>query len=301
METIRFWIWILLAVMLIGCGKKQGDFDASGTFEATEVLVSSEAAGKILSFQVEEGQDLQAGQMAGYVDSVQLYLKKMQLLANMNASDSRCADIAKQIAATQQQIVTARREKERFEKLVELKAANAKQLDDIDAQLAVLEKQLTAQKSTLENNNRGVTEESAALGIQVAQLDDQLQKCRIVSPISGTVLSKYTEEGELAAVGKPLFKVADVENMFLRAYVVSTQLSRLRLGQEVTVVADYGTDDSRKYKGRVAWISDKAEFTPKTIQTHDERANLVYAVKIALKNDGYIKIGMYGEMKIDHE
>lgn len=300
MKTTRNGIWVLLVILMVACGKKQGDFDASGTFEATEVLVSSEAAGKILDFQVEEGMLLNAGQVVGQIDSVQLYLKRMQLLASVKATESRRSDIAKQIAATGQQISTARREKERYENLVELKAANVKQLDDINAQIALLEKQLIAQKSTLENGNRSVTEESSALEIQVAQLDDQLQKCRISSPISGTVLTKYAEPGELAAVGKPLFKIADVENMFLRAYVVSTQLAELKLGQQVTVVADYGTKEKREYKGRVSWISDKAEFTPKTIQTHDERANLVYAVKIAVKNDGYMKIGMYGEMRIDH-
>lgn len=299
MKTTRNGMWVLLVIFMAACGKKQGDFDASGTFEATEVLVSSEAAGKILDFRVEEGMLLQAGQVVGQVDSVQLYLKRMQLLASVKATESRRSDIAKQIAATGQQITTARREKERYENLVELKAANVKQLDDINAQIALLEKQLVAQKSTLENGNRSVTEESSALEIQVAQLEDQLRKCRISSPISGTVLTKYAELGELAAVGKPLFKIADVENMFLRAYVVSTQLSKLKLGQQVTVMADYGTDDKREYKGRVSWISDKAEFTPKTIQTQDERANLVYAVKIAVKNDGYMKIGMYGEMRID--
>lgn len=299
MKTTRNGMWVLLVIFMAACGKKQGDFDASGTFEATEVLVSSEAAGKILDFRVEEGMLLQAGQVVGQVDSVQLYLKRMQLLASVKATESRRSDIAKQIAATGQQITTARREKERYENLVELKAANVKQLDDINAQIALLDKQLVAQKSTLENGNRSVTEESSALEIQVAQLEDQLRKCRISSPISGTVLTKYAELGELAAVGKPLFKIADVENMFLRAYVVSTQLSKLKLGQQVTVMADYGTDDKREYKGRVSWISDKAEFTPKTIQTQDERANLVYAVKIAVKNDGYMKIGMYGEMRID--
>lgn len=299
MKTMRNGIWILLAMLVVACGKKQGNFDASGTFEATEVLVSSEATGKILDFRVEEGELLQDGQVVGQVDSVQLYLKKMQLLASVKATESRRSDIAKQIAATGQQIATARREKKRYENLVELQAANAKQVDDINAQIALLEKQLAAQKSTLENGNRGVTEESSALEIQVAQLDDQLRKCRISSPISGTVLAKYAEPGELATVGKPLFKIADIENMFLRAYVVSTQLTGLKLGQQVTVVADYGTDDKREYKGRVSWISDKAEFTPKTIQTHDERANLVYAVKIAVKNDGYMKIGMYGEMRMD--
>ena len=203
----------------------------------------------------------------------------------------------KQIAATQQQIATQQREKRRVENLLKADAANTKQLDDIDAQIAVLEKQLAAQLSTLENSNRGVNEESSAIEIQVAQIEDQLAKCRIVNPIDGTVLVKYAETGEVTAQGKPLFKIADVDRMELRAYITSGQLTGLKLGDRVRVFADSGDKGSREYDGEVIWISDKAEFTPKTIQTRDERANLVYPVKIAVHNDGLLKIGMYADVK----
>ncbi len=281
---------------LAACGHGNRDFDASGTFESTEVIVSSEANGKIMQFDVEEGDVLKAGQEVGYIDTVQLYLKKLQLLSSVKSVQSRRSDITKQIAATQEQIAKAEKEKQRNENLLKSNAATQKQVDDIESQLVVLQKQLAAQISTLQNNNQSVTEESSAIEVQVAQIEDQLRKCRITSPIDGTVLSKYAEMGELASQGKPLFKIADVDNMYLRAYVIADQLTQIKLGQEVKVYADYGKDDSREYTGKITWISDKAEFTPKTIQTKDERANLVYAVKVAVKNDGYLKIGMYGEI-----
>ena len=206
-------------------------------------------------------------------------------------------DINKQIAATREQISKAEYEKKRTENLLKENAATQKQIDDIDSQIAVLQKQLEAQISTLQRGNASVTEESSAYEIQVAQLEDQLNKCRISSPINGTVLAKYAETGELAISGKPLFKVADIQNMFLRAYITADQLSQLKLGDKVKVFSDLGDDDRREYEGVITWISDKSEFTPKTIQTRDERANLGYAIKIAVKNDGYLKIGMYGEIK----
>jgi HlyD family secretion protein len=204
----------------------------------------------------------------------------------------------KQIAATQQQIATQISEKARIERLVKADAATQKQLDDINSSISVLQKQLEAQKSSLTTTTSGMSEDAAALMIQVDQLNDQLSKCRILSPIKGTVLVKYAEAGELTGSGKPLFKIADIENMILRAYITSDIITKLKLNQEVKVYADFGEKEMREYKGTIVWISDKAEFTPKTIQTKKERANLVYAVKIAVKNDGYIKIGMYGEVKI---
>lgn len=299
MRTSKTIACIAVAAFLTACGNKNGDYDASGTFEATEVIVSSEAYGKLLQFNVEEGQLLEANKPVGYVDTVQLYLKKMQLLANVKSVRSRHSDVNKQIAATKQQIATAQTEKRRAENLIKSNAGNKKQLDDINAQISLLEKQLTAQISTLSNSNNSVTEESSALEIQVAQLDDQLQKCKIYSPITGTVLGKYSEQGELATQGKALFKVADVNNMFLRVYITSDQLSKIKIGQQVKVFSDSGDDNRKEYAGQVSWISDKAEFTPKTIQTKNERANLVYAVKVAVKNDGLLKIGMYGEIKIN--
>ena len=289
--------YILLAATLLGlssCGNKKGDYDASGTFEATEVIVSSEANGKIMQFNIEEGQLLKADEEVGCIDTLQLYLKKMQLLASGKAIASKSTDINKQIAATKEQIGKAEYERKRTENLLKENAATQKQIDDIDSQIAVLKKQLEAQISTLQRGNASITEESSAYEIQVAQLDDQLRKCHITSPICGTVLAKYAEAGELAAPGTPLFKVADMEQIYLRAYITSEQLSEVKLGQKVTVYADYGKEVRKEYPGVVTWISDSSEFTPKTILTKDERANLVYAVKVAVKNDGMLKIGMYG-------
>ena len=286
----------LATTLLSACGNEKGKYDATGTFEATEVIVSSEASGKLMDFNVTEGDQLQQGKEVGYVDTVQLYLKKLQLQANTTTVRSRRQDIGKQIAAIKQQIVTQEREKKRWENLVKSNAGNQKQLDDINSQIAYLQKQLIAQTSTLENNNAGVNGESSSLEIQIAQLNDQLSKCHIISPINGTVLSKYAEKGELATPGKALFKVADIENMFLRAYITSDQLSKIKIGQKVKVFADYGGENVKEFPGTVTWISNKSEFTPKGILTKDERANLVYAVKVAVKNSGDIKIGMYGEV-----
>lgn len=288
---------LLLLSCFAACGDGKSSYDATGTFETTEVLVSSEAAGKLLNFDVEEGMQLTAGKEVGLIDTVQLYLKKLQLQASMKSVESQRPDFNKQIAATKQQIATAEREKRRVENLLKAGAANQKQWDDWDAQIALLQRQLAAQISSLQNSTNSLTEQGSSVGIQVAQIADQLAKCHIFSPISGTVLAKYAEAGELASIGKPLFKVADVEQMYLRAYITSGQLSQVKLGDKVTVFSDYGGDERKEYPGVVTWISDRSEFTPKTILTKDERANLVYAVKIAVKNDGYLKIGMYGEVR----
>ncbi len=286
--------------MLSACRNDGNEYDASGTFEADEVIVSSEANGRILQLNADEGTDISAGETVGYIDSVQLYLKRKQLQANIRAVESRRPDIARQIAATQQQIATANTEKQRVENLLKSNAATQKQLDDINAQIAVLQKQLEAQRSTLEISSRGISEDGSVLAVQIAQLDDQLQKCRIISPVKGTVLVKYAETGEVTSSGKPLFKVADTETMTLRIYVTAGQLAEVKLGQQVKVFADFG-ERSREYTGAVSWISDKSEFTPKTLQTRDERANLVYAVKVKVKNDGYLKIGMYGNVQLKNE
>lgn len=293
----RIGIIIASLVFLYSCGKSNEQYDASGTFEATEIMVSSEASGKILQFGAQEGELLQPGNEIVLIDTLQLFLKKQQLLSSINALQSRRPEVNKQIAAVQQQIATAKTEKQRAENLVKANAANQKMLDDINAQIVVLEKQLAAQKSTLDISNRGISDDVATMEIQVAQLDDQLLKCRIASPINGTLLVKYAQVGELAMPGKALFKVADMESMILRAYITSDQLTQLKIGQTVKVFADFG-EGTREYSGTISWVSGKAEFTPKTIQTKDERANLVYAVKIAVKNDGYLKIGMYGQVKL---
>ena len=279
--------YTLIATALLGlaaCNRGDGNFDATGTFEATEILVSSEANGKIMELNIEEGDRLDAGAMVGYIDSTQLYLKKMQLSAGLRSVDIRKPDIRKQIAALEQQIATARTEQQRMENLVKAKAGNQKQVDDIVNNIKYLQKQLDAQYSTLNKTTGGADAEAESILYQIMQLDDQLQKSRIVTPQAGTVLVKYAEPGEVTAAGKPLYKIADTD-----------LLSTLKQGQTVRVFADYGADEQREYPGTITWISDKSEFTPKGIQTKDERANLVYAIKIAVKNDGYLKIGQYGE------
>lgn len=276
------------------CGNGAPKYDATGTFETTEVLVSAEASGRLLYFDIEEGMLLKAGEEVGVVDTVQLYLKKLQLEASIKSVEEQRPDILKQVAATKEQISAAQRERNRVANLLKVGAANQKQLDDAEDQLEVLRKQLVAQNSTLSNSHQSLTWQSSSVGIQVAQVEDQLKKCHITSPITGTVLAKYAEAGELTAMGTPLFKVADTEQMYLRAYITSEQLSQVKLGQKVTVFSDYGTDEHKQYPGVVTWISDTSEFTPKTILTKNERANLVYAVKIAVHNDGLLKIGMYG-------
>ena len=288
----------IVNLLLFSCVSKNSQYDASGVFEATEVMVSAQANGELMAFNVMEGQKVEANAPVGYIDTTQLYLRKMQFLASMKAVESRQYNVVRQVAALREQITTQKTELERFENLVKANAATQKQVDDILAQIAVLEKQLAAQTETLENNNRSVSGERSGLEMQIAQIDDQIRKSVVASPISGTVLSKYAQQGELATQGRALFKVADIENMNLRVYITADQLTTLKIGQKVKVFADRGKSERNEYQGAVIWISDRAEFTPKTIQTRDERANLVYAVKIAVQNDGYIKKGMYGEIKI---
>jgi len=290
----KLFLIVPVFLLLVSCHSKNGTSDASGTFEATEVIVSAQATGTILNFKVEEGQDLKAGANLGFIDTIQLDLRKKQLLATIQASQTRKPDVEVQLAALEQQIATARSEKRRVENLVKANAANQKQLDDLNAQIEVLTKQLVATRTTLESSTSGINKESSALKIQVDQINDQLRRSYISSPIDGTLLVKYAETGELAIQGKSLFKVADMSQMILRVYVTADQLSKLKLGQTVDINAELGTTDNKAYKGIVTWISAKSEFTPKTIQTRDERANLVYAVKVAVKNDGNLKIGMYG-------
>lgn len=292
------WIICLAAtasVLFSSCRGNRDTFDATGAFEATEVIVSSEANGKIKELSLQEGDRLQAGAVLGYIDTTQLYLKKMQLAAGLRSVDIRKPDIRKQIAALEQQIAVARTEQQRMENLVRAKAGNQKQVDDITNNISVLQKQLDAQYSTLNKTTFASDADAEGIVYQIMQLDDQLQKSRIVNPQTGTVLVKYAEPGETTAAGKPLYKIADTDLLYLRAYVTADQLSLLRQGQSVRVFADYGTGNRREYPGTITWISDKSEFTPKGIQTKDERANLVYAIKIAVKNDGYLKIGQYGE------
>ena len=293
----RIWCYGLLSLLAVGCGNRD-DFDATGTFEATEVTVSAEANGRILCFDVEEGDSVEAAVPVGAIDTVQLYLQKLQLERQVASARSSRPDVRKQATALREQIAQQQTERRRVENLLKDGAATTKQLDDIDAQLKILQGQLDALLSTLHNNLASIDENSSAIELQIAQIEDRLSKCRIVSPVGGTVLAKYAEAGELAAVGRPLIKVADLGQVYLRAYFTSEQLSSLRLGQQVTVTADFGGNERIDYPGRITWIASESEFTPKSIQTRNSRANLVYAVKIAVKNDGCLKLGLYGEVKL---
>jgi HlyD family secretion protein len=290
---------IIASLFLICCTGDKSQYDASGTFEAVETIVSSEATGVIKDFRIEEGSDLEAGQVVGYIDSTQLYLRKKQLQAQVNAVLSRKPDVAAQIASLREQLKQAEREQHRIDNLLKADAATQKQLDDATSQVAIIKKQIEAQESSLGITSRSINEESSPLTIQIAQLNDQLAKCKVVNEVKGTVLTKYAEVNEMAVTGKPLYKIADLSVITLRAYVTGDQLPFLKLNQRVSVFVDAGEGTQKEYTGTVQWISNKAEFTPKTIQTRDERANLVYAVKIRVRNDGYIKIGMYGEVKFN--
>jgi HlyD family secretion protein len=287
---------LVCAGLMASCSNDKDKFVASGSFEATEVIVSAEQSGRLMAWNVDEGNLLKSQEQVGLIDTTQLYLKLLQIEKNIGVTRTKAPDTNVQVASLREQIANAVRERTRMENLVKARAANQKQLDDATDHVKVLQKQLDAQLSTLNKSNRGVNEESSALQVQIAQMQDMLDKCHVKAPIDGTVLANYAEQGEFVAAGKPLFKLADMGNIFLRAYVTSDQISELKLNQTVKVRVDKGAKESRLYNGRITWISDKAEFTPKTVLTRDERANQVYAMKVAVTNDGYLKIGQYGEI-----
>ena len=290
-----FYVLPLLAI--VSCNNEP-DYDAQGTFEATEIVLSSEGTGRILSFDVTEGEIINANSVVGVIDSLQLHLQREQLKAQQSALLSSLPDKEKQVASLRRQLAKQRAELQRVKNMLSDGAATTKQRDDIEAQITILEGQLSATLSTLDNNTSTINENATALEAQIAALDDRIAKCNISSAVGGTVLIKYAEAGEYTTIGKPLMKVADLENIYLRAYLTSCQLANVNLGDEVSVIADFGGDERYDYKGRVAWISAESEFTPKSIQTKDSRANLVYAVKIAVKNDGRLKIGLAGEVRL---
>lgn len=282
MKKVTFYITAVAAMLCTACSNNDAQYDASGVFETTEVIVSAKGTGELISFHVDEGQNVSMGQELGSIDTLQLYLKKKQLLSNISATESKRLSESRQVASIQQQISNLQRERKRFKELVKENAANQKQVDDIDYQIMVLQRQLAATSEQIGSNNSSLTGQKGSIAAQIAQLEDQMRNSIITSPIQGTILTKYMEQGEFAAPVKPLFKVGNIHDMKLRAYIT----------------ADQGKADRKEYQGTVTWISSKAEFTPKTIQTRDERANLVYAVKIAVKNDGLIKEGMYGDVKL---
>ncbi|MBS1731303.1 MAG: HlyD family efflux transporter periplasmic adaptor subunit [Bacteroidetes bacterium] len=286
-----------IVTMFTACTDNKVSFDASGSFEAEETIISSEATGKIKRLDIEEGQTLEAGQVIGYIDSLQVYLKKRQLEAQVAAVLGKKPNIPVQLSALQEQLKTAEKERTRVTNLVKGDAATPKQLDDITAQVEVLKKQIEAQQSTLSISSEGLGKDVLLLQVQIEQLNDQLSKCKIINPVNGTVLTKYAEANEMTTTGKPLYKIADLSNIILRAYITSNQLTQVKLNQQVKVLTDDGNGGYKETAGTIVWISNKAEFTPKTIQTKDERANMVYAIKVKVKNDGTYKIGMYGEIK----
>ena len=292
---------VAIGLVLGACTSQEEQYDASGIFETTEVIVSAKGTGELQSFQVEEGQAVRQGEVLGWIDTLQLSLKDRQLAASLLATESKRLDEKRQVAHLRQQIENLQREKERFTALLNAKATTAKQVDDIDYQIKVLQNQLVATQEQINSSNSSLSRQSESIQAQRAQLEDQIRNAMISSPITGTVLTKYAEQGEFAVPGKALFKVADVSQMKLRAYITADQLTQLQIGQAVAVYADRGITDRKRYAGRVVSIADNAEFTPKTIQTRNERANLVYAVKIAVENDGFIKRGMYGDVRFEEE
>lgn len=292
----RIFIASFAVLMLTACGNKEKEYDATGTFEATETTVSAEENGTLMRFDLSEGDNVEQGREVALVDTTQLWLRLQQLVAMKAVYQSQKPDTERQIAAMRQQLAKARQEQQRYKELVADGAAPSKMLDDATSQVQVLQRQLDAQLSTLQTNTRSLGKQMEATEVQANQVRDQLRKCHIASPVSGTVLETYVERGEFVTTGKPLFKVGDIKHMYLRAYLTSAQLQSAKVGQKVTVLADYG-QTKKSYEGTVTWVSSRSEFTPKTILTDDERADLVYAVKIRVQNDGFVKIGMYGEVK----
>jgi HlyD family secretion protein len=312
MKRIFQFLVLSILVLLLSCNKNESSSDASGTFEADEVIVSSELAGKILSFSVQEGLQIPKDSIVGIVDAKNIYLQQEQVEASIKALNKKTSNVQPQVELLQNQLAVQQsqlnnllHEKTRVENLLKADAATGKQLDDITyqidvsrKQLAVTQQQINVQLNNTSTQNRSILSEADPLKKRVAQLQDQVQRANIVNPVSGTVITKYAEPGEITAAGKALYKIADLSSLNLRAYITGAQLSQVKLGQAVKVLIDDGAKNYKEYSGSIIWIADKAEFTPKTIQTKEERANLVYAIKVKVKNDGYLKIGMYGEMKL---
>ena len=312
MKILLFGITAIASLLIISCNRSESDFDASGTFEADETIVSSEMPGKILSFNVEEGMRLSKDSIVGSVDATNIDLQQQQVEASIHALNEKTANVnpqvellQNQLAVQQSQLDNLLHERTRIENLLKSDAATPKQLDDINSQIdvvkksmAVTQQQINVKKNDIATQNRSILSEAEPLKKRVAQLEDQQQRANIVNPVTGTVITKYAEAGEITSSGKALYKIADLSELNLRAYVTGVQLPVIKLGQQVKVMIDQGEKKYKEYTGNIIWISDKAEFTPKTIQTKEERANLVYAIKVKVKNDGFLKIGMYGEVKL---
>ena len=286
-----------LVILLAACRHSE-DYDATGIFEATTVTVSAETSGKLVSFTIDEGDSLLAGQQAALVDTTLLALQRKQLHSQQLSTEKSSPEIAAQAAALRSQIAHQQNECKRIARLLADGAATQKQSDDANALLRTLRGQLEGLLSTLDKNRSSLTESASALQYQQEQIEEQIRRSCITAPITGTVLQKYAEQGEYATPGRPLFKLANLDDIYLRSYFTASQLAHIRLGQEVTVIADFGGDEQYEYPGKIIWIAQESEFTPKSIQTQDSRANLVYAVKVAVKNDGRLKLGQYGEVRL---
>lgn len=298
MKKQIFYVATAAALLALGsCTDRSREFDACGQIEATEVVVSAEANGRIIALQLTEGDKLTTDEVVGVIDSVQTYLQKEELVRKRSNTQTKWVDIDRQLASQYAQLNKLKSDRERYQALEAKDAATRKQVEDLVSQIAVTEREIAAQRQNYERNNAGIREELALYDVQIAEKDDQLSKCRIVAPIDGTVLTKFAEAGELVTSGKSLFKLADLKQVYVRAYLTTAQLAEVKLGDTVQVTIEDGTDKLRTYEGRLVWIADEAEFTPKNIQTKDERADLVYAAKIALDNDGYLKLGMYAYVR----
>ena len=286
------------ALLLLASCRNHTPYDATGIFEANTVTVSAETAGRLVSFTVNEGDSLLAGQRVGLVDTTLLALQQKQLLSQQLATEKSSPDIAAQAAALRSQIAHQQNECDRIARLLADGAATQKQSDDANALLRTLRGQLEGLLSTLDKNRSSITESASALQYQREQIEEQIRKSCLTAPLTGTVLQKYAEQGEYATPGRPLFQMANLDDIHLLCYFTASQLAHIQIGQKVTVIADFGGDEQYEYPGTIIWIAQESEFTPKSIQTQDSRANLVYAVKIAVKNDGRLKLGQYGEVRL---
>lgn len=299
MRTNRILAVAFAALSAAGCGPKTPDYDACGQVDAVEVTVSAESAGRMIRLDAEKGDRLSKGECVGYVDTVQIWLQREELLSRKESAKTKIVDIECQVAPQYAQLANLERELKRASALLERDAGTQKQVDDLDSQMEILRSQIAAAEQNYRQNNESVAGEIATLEVQIAEASDKLAKCRVCSPIDGTVLTKYVEEGEMVTSGKPLFVVADMDALYVRAYFSTAQLAGLKLGDRVKVLPDDGSKQLKEYGGTVIWISEEAEFTPKNIQTRDERADLVYAVKVAVDKGGPFRLGMYAYIIAD--
>lgn len=284
-------IILILISVLSSCNNNNQKADAYGNFEATEITISSETNGKIIQLDIAEGETISKGKMVALIDTVALQLKKEQLEVAKSVIYTKSKGVLSQISVLNAQKETANINKKRAENLLADKVGNQKQLDDVTGQIHVINQQIRS----IETQNAGVVNEAKKLDAQIREIDNQLSKCKILNPVEGTVLVKYAEANEITSFGRPLYKIADMTSMEFKGYVSEPQMANLQVGQEVALKIDM-VDGMKDYSGIISWIASEAEFTPKIIQTKEERVNLVYAIKVHVKNDGSLKIGMPGEM-----